>query len=89
MSPERFRRLPSVDQALRDPALAGLPRGLALRAARAVLTKLRRALVEDPDLIVPDAMAQIVAEARRQATPHLRRVINATGIVPGATPTPS
>ena len=81
MSPERFRQLPSVDQALRDPALAGLPRGLALRAARAVLTKLRRALVEDPDLIVPDAIAQIVAEARRQATPHLRRVINATGIV--------
>ncbi|MEY3212167.1 MAG: hypothetical protein RIT28_2648, partial [Pseudomonadota bacterium] len=81
MSPERFRQLPSVDQALRDPALAGLPRGLALRAARAVLTRLRRALVEDPNLVVPDVMAQIAAEAQRQATPRLRRVINATGIV--------
>lgn len=81
MSQERFRQLPSVDQALRHPAVAGLPRGLVLRAARAVLAEARRALAEDPALVVPDVMAQIAAEALRQATPRLRRVINATGIV--------
>ncbi|MCK6525693.1 L-seryl-tRNA(Sec) selenium transferase [Myxococcota bacterium] len=81
MSQERFRQLPSVDQALRDPRLAAMPRGLALRAARAVLTELRRALAEDPELVLPDVMERIIAEAHRQATPRLRGVINATGIV--------
>jgi L-seryl-tRNA(Ser) seleniumtransferase len=80
MAVERaLRRLPSVDQLLRDERLAGEPRPLAVAAARTALEAARaeiRAGGEAGDL-VERALAEL-ASARR---PSLRRVLNATGVI--------
>jgi L-seryl-tRNA(Ser) seleniumtransferase len=80
MAVERaLRRLPSVDQLLRDERLAGEPRPLAVAAARTALEAARaeiRAGGEAGDL-VERALAEL-ASARR---PSLRRVLNGTGVI--------
>jgi len=76
------RDLPGVDRLLRDPRLQGLPRELAVRAAREVLEAARRAMLDGG---WSHALADLprLVEQRAQATmaPRLRPVLNGTGVV--------
>ena len=75
----QLRDLPSVDELLRDPRLAGEPHGQAVAAARTALARARveiRAGREPGDLVA--AVAGELAVAR---TARLRRVLNATGVI--------
>ncbi len=83
----QLRRLPSVDELLREPVVAALlndfPRSEVVRAIRNVIDGRRRAAQAGETL---DADRRGLAlEIRRQlfarAQPRLRRVINATGVV--------
>ena len=71
--------LPSVDRVLADPRLAGLPRALALEAARRVLARARDEIRagRDPGDLVEATLAEAAAAGR----PSLRRVLNATGVL--------
>jgi L-seryl-tRNA(Ser) seleniumtransferase len=73
------RELPSVDRLLRSGEIARLPREPALRAVRQTLALARVEITagHDPGDLVP----RVVAAAKRQGEPQLRRVVNATGIV--------
>ncbi len=72
--PVELRDLPSIDRLLRS--VPELPRELALLQARALVAEVR-AGAEPPEDWVEALRARVAAAAR----PHLRRVINATGIV--------
>jgi L-seryl-tRNA(Ser) seleniumtransferase len=74
-----LRSLPSVDRLLGDPRLAGVPRPLALAAARVALDRARAAIRAgaDPGDPVEATLAELAAAAR----PSLRRVLNATGVL--------
>ena len=78
------RALPSVDQALQQPALQAL---VGVHGRPAVVAALREALDETrraptPDALSPDALAAAVAaRLERAQRPSLVRVINATGVV--------
>ncbi|MBI3694961.1 MAG: L-seryl-tRNA(Sec) selenium transferase [Acidobacteria bacterium] len=80
-----FRVLPSVDEVLKDPAVATLefPRALVVAAVREVLADLRQVVGEKRS--VQDRLARLGAEVgervRRITTLSLRPVINATGVV--------
>lgn len=80
----RWRRLPSVDRLLQDPALSESewPRALLVDAVRAVVAAARADLAAGAE---PPTRAALIdaalARLRRQATPSLRVVINATGVV--------
>lgn len=81
MSEALYRQLPKVDALLADPALAGLPRPLALRAAREVLDELR-AGIRDGSVSAVQGVERAVAErAAALRARKLRGVINATGVV--------
>jgi L-seryl-tRNA(Ser) seleniumtransferase len=74
-----LRDLPSIDELLRDPRLAGTPHGLAVAAARAALERARdeiRAGHEPGD--VAERTLDELAAARSL---RLRRVLNATGVI--------
>src|SRR5258708_2389261 len=75
----RLRDLPSVDELLRDDRLAALPRPIALSAARLALDQARAEIQAggSPSDLVADALAT----ARSAQSPHLRRVLNATGVI--------
>lgn len=78
-----LRQLPAVDEVLRRPEVTALlavhPRGAVVEAVRAVLGRLREALLGGGAVDVsPEAVARWVAAA---VVPKLRRVINATGVV--------
>ena len=83
------RRLPSVDELLRDPAVASLEarhgRGPLLRGLRACLddARLRAAAGDEAGLQAALAAlpARLSERLRTQAAPSLVRVINATGVV--------
>jgi L-seryl-tRNA(Ser) seleniumtransferase len=64
---------------LADPRLSGVPRSLALAAARAELDRARAAIRAggDPGDLVEATLAHLTAAAR----PSLRRVLNATGVL--------
>src|SRR5690348_15252616 len=85
-SESRFRRLPSVDRLVQEPALgeARWPRGLVVESARATLAATRQRLAGGVDQETP-SVAELVAETvdrlERRTSPNLRRVINATGVV--------
>jgi L-seryl-tRNA(Ser) seleniumtransferase len=74
-----LRSLPSVDRLLADPRLAGVPRPLALAAARAALERARDGIRagEGPGDLVEATLAELASAAR----PSLRRVLNATGVL--------
>lgn len=88
-----LRRLPAVDEVLRDEALgaslASIPRPLVVEAVQAVLEETRSTLLalEDgalPEGALPDAREVAVRAAEKaleEARPRLRRVVNATGVV--------
>jgi L-seryl-tRNA(Ser) seleniumtransferase len=85
-----LRRLPSVDELLLRPQLAALceevDRGFALETARAALAELRREIIENEDsrLETPDLEnleSYIVQRVKKELSPSLRTVINATGVI--------
>jgi len=82
----QFRRLPSVDRLVQEPGLgeARWPRGLVVESARATLAATRERLASSTDQEAPsvaELVAETVARLERRTSPHLRRVINATGVV--------
>jgi len=84
----RLRTLPSVDELLKEPAVAALiekaGREIATHSARNVLEELRAELKSAPTsgLIGIDAVSSRVASEMKAAlAPSLRAVINATGVV--------
>jgi L-seryl-tRNA(Ser) seleniumtransferase len=86
---ELLRQIPSVDELLKLPRLAGISaradRALLVDTARAVLDRLRQATVREPGGSPPpslDAIAdEVAAEVNRALAPSLIPVINATGVV--------
>ncbi|MBI2940558.1 MAG: L-seryl-tRNA(Sec) selenium transferase [Chloroflexi bacterium] len=86
MSAPNFRALPSVDRLLTLPPvqnlLAGESHAAIVDAARAVIAEARQAIAAGAPSPPPEQLAQRVVErvaARRE--PHLRPVINATGVI--------
>ena len=84
----RLRALPSVDELLKEPAVAALiekaGREIATHSARNVLEELRAELksAPAPRLIGIDAIsARVAARIEAALAPSLRAVINATGVV--------
>jgi len=84
---DALRRLPSVDHVLNHPTVAGLPgdypRAEVVAVVRAVLEERRRRLLagEAVDCDPPALALDIRRCLQERSRPHLRRVINATGIV--------
>jgi L-seryl-tRNA(Ser) seleniumtransferase len=83
----QLRKLPSVDELLRNPVIGSLiaefPRGEILNAIRTVLEH-RRACIRagQPGSTEPGELGLAIRELlHTRAQPSLRRVINATGIV--------
>lgn len=83
-----LQQLPKMDVLLTHPALAAaqseLPYHALKEAARAQLDGLRRGILDGTITALPDTavLAQAaITQARAACRPHLRRVINATGVV--------
>ncbi len=80
---ERLRALPSIDELLTRPSLVSLlqqhPRPLALAAVRGAVAQVRAGLFRGDDVTLRDE--DVLAALARVASPNLRRVINATGVV--------
>ncbi len=87
-----LRKLPAVHEVLQAPRVAELltfyPRVLVTEAARAVLNRARRQIMEGEKAIPPSeeglfsfVVQEVLKTVERQARPNLRRVINATGVV--------
>ncbi len=88
MAENPLRQLPKMDLLLAHPILveagSSLPRGALRTAARSCLDDLRARLKKYPEEAVPslDELARRAAQqAAAAARPHLRRVVNATGVV--------
>ncbi|MCK6506330.1 L-seryl-tRNA(Sec) selenium transferase [Myxococcota bacterium] len=74
-----LRSLPAIHELLADPRLLALPRPLALRCARAAVDQARQELRAGGS--APPDLAQVaLALAQAARAPHLRPVVNATGI---------
>ena len=80
IKPMSLSQLPSINRLLSDERLAGLPHALAKRAARAVVDEAREAVRGGADVPV-DLAERARVRAQLMQLGHLRRVINATGIV--------
>jgi L-seryl-tRNA(Ser) seleniumtransferase len=74
-----LRQLPSVDNLLRSPALAQLPHDTAVAAARGALAQAREEIAAGRE--PGDIADRAAALAARLEEAHLRRVVNATGVV--------
>jgi L-seryl-tRNA(Ser) seleniumtransferase len=75
-----LRSLPSVEELA--ASLGDVPHALAVRAAREAIEARRAALLAgEPAPPEWDARADALARARAGERPHLRRVINATGVI--------
>ncbi|HSK16577.1 MAG TPA: L-seryl-tRNA(Sec) selenium transferase [Gaiellaceae bacterium] len=83
MMRDRLRELPSVDELLGDPALAGLAerhgRPLVVASVRAALARAREEIAAGYP--AGDLAARAAAELEARLRPSLRRVLNATGVV--------
>ncbi len=89
---QALRRLPSVDELLQTPAvrqlLEGNPREQVVEAVREAVARVRERVSSGafPDtwaaVSEPESLSTATAEIlRRWSRPHLRRVVNATGVV--------
>jgi L-seryl-tRNA(Ser) seleniumtransferase len=78
-----LRALPSIEQLLRRPSLqprlAAVPRARAVAALRLAVERVRARLLSGAPRPFEDA--DVEAALRTLATPHLRPVLNATGVV--------
>ena len=81
--PESLRELPSVHAVL--DRLSGLeaefPHSLVVSEIRRAIEAARAALKTSPSSAIPDIAAQVRLRLRSLATPSLKPVINATGVV--------
>ncbi len=75
--PEALRALPSVEQLA--ARLDGVPKTVAVRAARAAIAEAREAVLAGGEPVDTEGRAQELAEAAAQ--PSLRGVLNATGVI--------
>ena len=75
--PEALRALPSVEQLA--ARLDGVPKTVAVRAARAAIAEAREAVLAGGEPVDTEGRAQELAEAA--ARPSLRGVLNATGVI--------
>jgi L-seryl-tRNA(Ser) seleniumtransferase len=88
---EMLRKIPAVDRLLDSPALieasSKYPRSLIIRAINQVLDGMRKSIVagdgfEDPSELNSEHVSSRVRETvERLASPNLRPIINATGVV--------
>ena len=76
---DAYRQLPAVDAVLRDPAVADLPRAVAIAVVRDVLAE-RRAIVAAGGDADPTGIAAAVVDRANRMLAGLRPVINATGV---------
>jgi len=88
-----FRKLPSVDEVLRSPEaqlwMAQSARAVVTEAVREVLATTRQTILQATDeaaletlpLLLPAVLQQVQARLQTQQTYHLRRLINATGVI--------
>src|SRR3989441_4231492 len=88
-----FRKLPSVDEVLRSPEaqlwVAQFSRAVVADAVREILATARQAILQATDeaaletlpLQLPAVLQQVQARLQAQQTYHLRRLINATGVI--------
>src|SRR5438094_5226739 len=74
-----LRELPSVDELLRSGRIGHLAHATAVAAAREVLARAREEITAGHD--PGDLVERTLTAAGRQASPQLRRLINATGVV--------
>lgn len=88
MNRQLLQRLPKMDVLLAHPAIASaqeeLPYYALKEAARTALEELRRGILDGTVEVLPDLdtlAAQTTARARASCRPHLRAVINGTGVV--------
>ena len=91
MKTELYRKLPSVDEVLRDPEVVALVAQDGLPAvtdgARAVLARLREEIgaghldADGVDLALSGVAGAIARRVRESLGFHLRPVINATGVI--------
>ena len=88
MNEQLLRKLPKMDELLRDPELEALrceyPEQTITDGVRSVISQLRQDLLAGRADSLPSReqlMGRIAAQVRRSALPSLRRVINGTGIV--------
>lgn len=73
--------MPSVEQLVSEFA-EGLPRGVAVAAARSVVEVERAAILSGAGAVEPAVLVRRArAQAHRLADPGLRRVVNATGVI--------
>ena len=74
-----LRDLPSVDELLRDPRLAGAPHGLAVTAARSALERAREEIRagQEPGDVAERTLDELASDRGFR----LRRVLNATGVI--------
>jgi L-seryl-tRNA(Ser) seleniumtransferase len=89
--PDLLRRLPSVDELLRQPAVAALVAGeghtAVADAARIVLSRLREEVsagrigAHQLDLAIVGLAEAIARELHESLQPSLRPVVNATGVI--------
>ena len=83
---EELRKLPSVDRLLQTPALTQVVtewgQELATNAARVVIERARRAILDGQTCPKLDELAQnALIEVQQVTQPSLRRLINATGVI--------
>ncbi|HWP34940.1 MAG TPA: L-seryl-tRNA(Sec) selenium transferase, partial [Thermodesulfobacteriota bacterium] len=89
---EQLRRLPSVTELLKTPAVVQLlgrqPRALVVEALRTLLAEERQRIRQgaeaaafNPDAFVQGLPARLDAALAARTRPSLRRLINATGVV--------
>lgn len=79
-----FRQLPQINLLLSHPLLALSPHDLAAKEARLLLAQLREEIQQGlrREVPSPDQLATHLAQRlNHQEQPHLRRVLNATGVV--------
>jgi L-seryl-tRNA(Ser) seleniumtransferase len=86
-----LRGLPPIDQLLRDPGYAAVPRAVLVREARAWLEELRAAVLDGAldgqglaarcRAVPGHGAAELLARCDRAQRPRHVRVINATGVV--------
>jgi L-seryl-tRNA(Ser) seleniumtransferase len=74
---EALRSLPAVEQL--SARLRGVPKAVAVRAARRAIAEARDALMAGGDPADPERRARELADAALR--PSLRRVLNATGVI--------